>query len=140
AGRLGGAAPRPAAARDAGARERRRPAATSDRGRLGSVAGAGGGKRRVLTRRIAWRSVTGRIDPRRVLALTFTRKAAGELTNRLRALGLRDTVIAGTFHAVAYSQLRTRWAERGITAPTLLDRKVGFVARLIPRSAIERKD
>src|SRR4051812_2184512 len=73
------------------------------------LAGAGSGKTRVLTRRIAYRSVTGRIDPRRVLALTFTRKAAGELTNRLRALGLRDSVAAGTFHAVAYAQLRTRW-------------------------------
>ena len=54
------------------------------------VAGAGSGKTRVLTRRIAHRAATGAIDPRHVLALTFTRKAAGELNGRLRRLGLRD--------------------------------------------------
>ncbi len=95
------------------------------------LAGAGSGKTRVLTRRIAWRAATGDLDPRHVLALTFTRKSAGELTERLRSLGLRDSVAAGTFHSVAYAQLRARWADRGITPPTLLDRKVGFVLRLL---------
>jgi DNA helicase II / ATP-dependent DNA helicase PcrA len=41
-------------------------------------------------------------------------------------------VAAGTFHAIAYAQLRSRWADRGINPPALLDRKVGFVARLLP--------
>jgi DNA helicase-2/ATP-dependent DNA helicase PcrA len=95
------------------------------------LAGAGSGKTRVLTRRIAWRAATGDLDPRHVLALTFTRKSAGEMTERLRSLGLRDSVAAGTFHSVAYAQLRSRWADRGITPPTLLDRKVGFVLRLL---------
>jgi DNA helicase-2/ATP-dependent DNA helicase PcrA len=95
------------------------------------LAGAGSGKTRVLTRRIAWRAATGDLDPRHVLALTFTRKAAGELTSRLRALGLREQVAAGTFHAVAYAQLRTRWAERNIAPPTLMTRKVGFVASML---------
>jgi DNA helicase-2/ATP-dependent DNA helicase PcrA len=99
------------------------------------LAGAGSGKTRVLTRRVAWRAATGDLDPRHVLALTFTRKAAAELTARLRALGLRDRVAAGTFHSVAYAQLRSRWADRGIQPPTLLDRKVGFVARVLPASA-----
>ena len=99
------------------------------------LAGAGSGKTRVLTRRIAHRALTGSIDPRHVLALTFTRKAAGELTHRLRHLGLRDSVAAGTFHSVAYAQLRARWNDRGITPPVLLDRKVGFVARLLPPAA-----
>lgn len=103
------------------------------------LAGAGSGKTRVLTRRIAYRAATGQHDPQRVLALTFTRKAAGELTNRLRQLGLRDQVVAGTFHAVAYAQLRARWADRGIDPPALLDRKVGFVARLLPGSARSSK-
>jgi DNA helicase-2/ATP-dependent DNA helicase PcrA len=98
-------------------------------------AGAGSGKTRVLTRRIAYRVASEDLDPRHVLALTFTRKAAGELTTRLRALDLRGPVAAGTFHALAYAQLRARWTERGIRPPTLLDRKVGFVARLLPRSA-----
>ena len=99
------------------------------------LAGAGSGKTRVLTRRIAYRAATGQHDPERVLALTFTRKAAGELTQRLRALGLRDSVVAGTFHAVAYAQLRARWLERKITPPALLERKVSFVARLLPADA-----
>src|SRR5439155_5497720 len=90
------------------------------------------GKTRVLTRRIAYRAATGQHDARHVLALTFTRKAAGELASRLAALGLRDRVAAGTFHAVALAQLRARWADKGITPPELLDRKVGFVARLAP--------
>jgi DNA helicase-2/ATP-dependent DNA helicase PcrA len=110
-------------------------AVTSDAAPLRILAGAGSGKTRVLTRRIAHRSATGAADPRHVLALTFTRKAAGELNSRLRALGLRDAVAAGTFHAIAFAQLRARWADRGITPPTLLDRKVGFVARLLPRRA-----
>jgi DNA helicase-2/ATP-dependent DNA helicase PcrA len=112
-----------------------RDAVSSDAAPLRILAGAGSGKTRVLTRRIAYRSATGAADPRHVLALTFTRKAAGELNSRLRALGLRDAVAAGTFHSVAFAQLRTRWADRGITPPTLLDRKVGFVARLLPRRA-----
>lgn len=117
-----------------GLNDAQRAAVMTDNVPLCILAGAGSGKTRVLTRRIAYRSVTDRIDPRRVLALTFTRKAAGELTNRLRSIGLRESVAAGTFHAVAYAQLRTRWADRNVKAPELLDRKVGFVARLIPRS------
>ena len=108
-----------------------RDAVTATTSPLCILAGAGSGKTRVLTRRVAWRAATGDLDPRHVLSLTFTRKAAAELTSRLRALGLRDSVAAGTFHSVAYAQLRGRWAERGITPPTLLDRKVGFVIRLL---------
>ncbi len=95
------------------------------------LAGAGSGKTRVLTRRIAYRVATGSIDPNRVMALTFTRKAATELRHRLRAVGLRDTVTAGTFHGLALLQLRQRWAERNVEPPALLDRKVRFVARLL---------
>src|SRR3954466_11227478 len=115
-----------------GLNEAQRRAVTSPVVPLCILAGAGSGKTRVLTRRIAHRAVTGEHDPRRVLALTFTRKAAGEMSNRLRALGLRDRVAAGTFHAIAYAQLRARWSDKGISPPTLLERKVGFVARLLP--------
>jgi DNA helicase-2/ATP-dependent DNA helicase PcrA len=118
-----------------GLNDAQRAAVTSTASPLCILAGAGSGKTRVLTRRIAWRATTGDLDPRHVLALTFTRKASGELTNRLRSLGLRDRVAAGTFHSVAYAQLRNRWADRGIQPPSLLDRKVGFVARLLPASA-----
>ncbi|MFM7069941.1 MAG: ATP-dependent DNA helicase UvrD2 [Actinomycetes bacterium] len=98
------------------------------------LAGAGSGKTRVLTHRIAHGALTGRIDPQRVLAVTFTRKAADELRTRLGGLGLRDGVQAGTFHAIAFAQLRQRWEERGVRPPELLERKVGFVARLRARS------
>ena len=96
------------------------------------LAGAGSGKTRVLTQRIAHRAELGTLDPQRVLAVTFTRKAAGELRERLGRLGLRDGVHAGTFHSIAYAQLRQRWEERGVRPPELLERKVGFVARLLP--------
>ncbi|MDP9071170.1 MAG: ATP-dependent DNA helicase UvrD2, partial [Actinomycetota bacterium] len=102
------------------------------------LAGAGSGKTRVLTRRIAWRVATGSADPRRVLALTFTRKAAGELRQRLRALGVHQHVAAGTFHGVAYAQLRRRWADRGERAPTLLERKARLLAPLLPRARSAR--
>ncbi len=95
------------------------------------LAGAGSGKTRVLTRRIAYRMVNGSADPGHILALTFTRRAAGELGDRLRALGVRERLTAGTFHAVAYAQLRQYWADRGQAAPHLLDRKTRLLARLV---------
>ena len=106
-------------------------AVLADAHALRIIAGAGSGKTRVLTRRIARRVGDGEIDPRRVLAVTFTRKAAAELRQRIGRLGLRGGINAGTFHAVAYTQLRQRWEERGINPPELLDRKVGFVARIV---------
>jgi DNA helicase II / ATP-dependent DNA helicase PcrA len=75
------------------------------------VAGAGSGKTRVLTRRIAYRIATGDADARHTLALTFTREAAGELRRRLIRLGLREHVEAGTFHSVMLAVLRQRWTD-----------------------------
>lgn len=95
------------------------------------LAAAGSGKTRVLTRRIAYRIVTDTADPAHVLALTFTRRAAGELDDRLRTLGVRHRLTAGTFHAVAYTQLRRYWADRDQRPPHLLDRKAGLLARLV---------
>src|SRR5437588_8314177 len=108
-----------------------RQAVTSDAAPLCILAGAGSGKTRVLTRRIAWRIAQGTADPRHVVALTFTRKAAGELSSRLSALGVRDQVAAGTFHAIAYAQLRRRWSDRGQRPPALVDRKVRLLAPLL---------
>ncbi|MGH9301015.1 MAG: ATP-dependent DNA helicase UvrD2 [Acidimicrobiales bacterium] len=96
------------------------------------LAGAGSGKTRVLTRRIAWRVAHEDADSSHVLALTFTRKAAGEMRGRLAALGVRPQVVAGTFHSVAYAQLRRYWADRGDAEPALLDRKVRVLAGLVP--------
>jgi DNA helicase II / ATP-dependent DNA helicase PcrA len=116
----------------AGLNDAQRAAVTHPAETLAILAGAGSGKTRVLTRRIAHRVATTGIEPRHVLALTFTRKAAAELAARLRALGLRDSVTAGTFHGIAYAQLRQRWQDRGVQPPQLLDRKVAMLARLLP--------
>jgi DNA helicase II / ATP-dependent DNA helicase PcrA len=115
--------------------EVQRLAVTSTAQPLVVLAPAGSGKTRVLTRRIAHRVAVGETDPRHVLALTFTRKAAGELTERLGRLGLRADATAGTFHGVAWGCLRARWADQGRTAPTLLDRKARVLRDLVPRGA-----
>ena len=106
-----------------------RDAVTTSATPLCIVAGAGSGKTRVLTRRIAWQAATGTIDPRRVLAVTFTRRAAGELRRRTRTLGLRDDVAAGTFHSIALAILRNHWKDSGRRAPELLERRMSFLAR-----------
>lgn len=98
---------------------------------LAILAPAGSGKTRVLTHRIAWQAMTETIDASHVLALTFTRKAAGEMRSRLRRLGMRDGLTAGTFHAVALAQLRALHEHRGTTMPGLLDRKGRLLAPLI---------
>jgi DNA helicase-2/ATP-dependent DNA helicase PcrA len=106
-------------------------AVTTDAAPLAILAPAGSGKTRVLTRRIAWRARGGSLDPRRVLAVTFTRKAAGELARRLTRLGVDESVTAGTFHALALAQLRRRAEEAGREAPRVLDRKTRLLARLL---------
>jgi DNA helicase-2/ATP-dependent DNA helicase PcrA len=98
---------------------------------LAILAPAGSGKTRVLTRRIAWQSATEAIEPAHTLALTFTRKAAGELRARLRRLGIRDDPTAGTFHAVALAQLRALHEHRSTRVPELLDRKARVLAPLV---------
>jgi DNA helicase-2/ATP-dependent DNA helicase PcrA len=121
--------------------ERQRQAVITPVSPLSILAGAGSGKTRVLTRRIAYQASLGRIDAAHTLALTFTRKAAGELSERLAVLGLRRSgvragpataVTAGTFHAVALAQLRRRWADRGEALPALLERKVRLLVPFLP--------
>jgi DNA helicase-2/ATP-dependent DNA helicase PcrA len=114
-----------------GLNEAQHQAVSTDAAPLCILAGAGSGKTRVLTRRIAFRVLTDSAGAPHVLALTFTRKAAGELRSRLFQLGVRDAVVAGTFHAVAYAQLRRRWADRGEQAPALLDRKGRILGPLL---------
>jgi ATP-dependent DNA helicase UvrD/PcrA len=109
-----------------------RDAVTTAAAPLAILAGAGSGKTRVLTRRIAWQSRERVIDPAHVLAVTFTRKAADELRARLGRLGVREHVTAGTFHAIALAQLRRRTEEAGRTMPALLERKVRVLIPLVP--------
>ncbi|MGH8918910.1 MAG: UvrD-helicase domain-containing protein, partial [Actinomycetes bacterium] len=107
-----------------------RHAVTSEAAPLCVLAAAGAGKTRVLTRRIAYRVQSGSASGPHVLVLTFTRKAAGELRDRLQGLGLRDQGAAGTFHAIAAAQLRRWWADRGRPAPVLLERKLRLLGPL----------
>jgi DNA helicase-2/ATP-dependent DNA helicase PcrA len=114
-----------------------REAVTSEAQPLAVLAGAGSGKTRVLTHRIAWHAAGGRLDPEHTLAVTFTRKAASELRARCTRLGLRHQVTAGTFHAVAFAQLRTWCADRGQSMPALLDRKARLLGPLLgPKSSL----
>ena len=101
------------------------------RGLLVIHAGAGSGKTRVIARRVAYAVATGAVDPRRILVVTFTDKAAGEMAGRLAALGLPG-VAARTFHAAALAQLRHFWPERhdGEPAPAVLDSKIPILGRL----------
>ncbi|HAM26775.1 MAG TPA: ATP-dependent DNA helicase, partial [Microbacteriaceae bacterium] len=100
-----------------------RVAAESLLGPLCLLAGAGTGKTRAITHRIAYGVATGVYAPGRVMALTFTARAAAELRGRLRQLGATG-VAARTFHASALSQLGFFWPQViGGTMPRILDSK-----------------
>ena len=87
---------------------------------LAIVAAAGSGKTTVLTRRIAYRiGADPDVQPQHVLALTFTNQAANELHKRLRRVGVRERVEAGTFHAVALRLLRQRAIDMDQRPPTV---------------------
>ena len=88
-----------------------RAAVTTESQLVAVIAGAGSGKTRVLTRRIAYRIAIETADPRHTLALTFTREAAGEMRKRLHRLGIREHVEAGTFHSVMLGVLKQRWTD-----------------------------
>ena len=110
-------------------------AVTAPRGPVCVLAGAGTGKTRTITRRIAHLVSTGHVAPGQVLAVTFTARAAGEMRTRLRTLGVGG-VQARTFHAAALRQLRYFWP-RVVGGPQwqLLDGKV----RLVGQSAARAK-
>ena len=86
-------------------------AATALDGPVRIIAGAGAGKTRTVTRRIAHACATGAWDASRTLAVTFSVKAAAEMRVRLTALGVGDAVTASTFHAAALHQLRRVWTD-----------------------------
>jgi DNA helicase-2/ATP-dependent DNA helicase PcrA len=106
-------------------------AAMAVTGPLAIIAGAGTGKTRVISRRTAYAIASGTVPPDLVLVLTFTDKAAGEMMERLKDLGLPG-VAARTFHAHALSQLRHFWPLRhdGAPLPDILHSKLPIVIRL----------
>ncbi|MDP9463173.1 MAG: ATP-dependent DNA helicase UvrD2 [Actinomycetota bacterium] len=104
-----------------------RRAVESDAAPLAIVAAAGSGKTMVLTRRIAYRIERGQAEPRHIVALTFTRDAAGELRRRLRRLDIHESIEAGTFHSVALRLLRDRAITRNEAMPALAPDRLRLV-------------
>ena len=94
-------------------------------------AGAGSGKTRVISRRTAYAIATGVVPADQVLVVTFTDKAATEMVDRLRLLGLPG-VTARTFHAHALSQLRHFWpsTHEGAPMPSILEERGLLIYRL----------
>jgi DNA helicase-2/ATP-dependent DNA helicase PcrA len=112
----------------AGLDPEQRAVAEAVRGPVCVLAGAGTGKTRAITHRIAYAVLTGVVAPQRVLAVTFTTRAAGELRSRLHRLGAPG-VQARTFHAAALRQLSYFWPRVvGGEPPKIIESKIGLVA------------
>ena len=107
-----------------------RQAATALHGPVCILAGAGTGKTRAITHRIAYGVASGVYDPQRTLALTFTARAAAEMRTRLRDLGAHG-VQARTFHAAALRQLRYFWPHAvGGSMPQVMENKVRLLTQV----------
>ena len=116
--------------------DEQRAVATAVRGPVCVIAGAGTGKTRAITHRLAYAVEIGIVDPSRILALTFTARAAGEMRARLRTLGVPN-IAARTFHAAALKQLMYFWPQAlGGRFPSLLTSKSGFIGEALERAGI----
>lgn len=93
-----------------------REAVTGPLGQALVLAGAGSGKTRVLTHRVAWLIRVEQVSPFSILAVTFTNKAAAEMRGRIEELlGMSASGMwIGTFHSLAHRFLRTHWREAGL--------------------------
>ncbi len=110
-----------------------RQVATALSGTVCVLAGAGTGKTRAITHRIAYGATCGAWNPRQVLAVTFTARAAAEMRTRLRDLGVPG-VQARTFHSAALRQLQFFWPQTvGGPAPELVMQKAPLVAQAASR-------
>ena len=102
-----------------------RQAATVLDGSVRIVAGAGAGKTRTITRRMAYACASGSWEPSRTLAVTFSVRAAAEMRDRLTKLGVSSSLQAATFHSAALHQLRRVWPQVSETYPPDLIEDVG---------------
>ena len=108
--------------------DEQRAAAESLIGPTCILAGAGTGKTRTITHRIAYGIAKGYYAANRVLTLTYTNRAAGELRARLRSLGASGVQVK-TFHAAALSQLEFFWPQfAGVPAPQVVESKAKLIA------------
>ncbi|WP_372734864.1 ATP-dependent helicase [Nocardioides sp.] len=113
-----------------------RQVAEALRGPVRVLAGAGTGKTRAITHRIANGVASNVYAPHEVLAVTFTTRAAGEMRTRLRALGAGG-VQARTFHSAALRQLRYFWPHvHGTELPQLIESKIGLLAAAARRQRL----
>ncbi|MCX4548368.1 ATP-dependent DNA helicase UvrD2 [Streptomyces sp. NBC_01387] len=113
-----------------------RAVATALHGPVCVLAGAGTGKTRAITHRIAYGVRAGILQPSTVLAVTFTNRAAGEMRGRLRQLGAGG-VQARTFHSAALRQLQFFWPKAvGGEVPRLVERKIQLVAEAAARCGV----
>ncbi|WP_105032729.1 ATP-dependent DNA helicase UvrD2 [Arthrobacter ruber] len=113
--------------------DEQRTVASTLTGPLCVLAGAGTGKTRAITHRIAYGVHTGVYKPQQVLAVTFTARAAAEMRTRLRDLGAGG-VQARTFHAAALRQLQYFWPQAvGGPLPALVDHKAQLIAEAARR-------
>lgn len=121
--------------------DEQREAVLAPRGPVCVLAGAGTGKTRTITRRIAHLVTGGHVAASQVLAVTFTQRAAGEMRSRLRALddgSGTGAVQAMTFHAAARRQLQYFWPRVvGDTGWQLLDSKFAVVAQAASRAGLQ---
>ena len=118
-----------------------RAAAEAVRGPVCILAGAGTGKTRTITHRIAHQVHSGVAATTEILAVTFTDKAAAELRARLQHLGLPAPVRAATFHAAAWAQLRWFWPRLDAgPLPEVLPSKMRLLVPLARRTRTEAKD
>ncbi|WP_100445603.1 ATP-dependent DNA helicase UvrD2 [Glycomyces xiaoerkulensis] len=114
-----------------------REAVTAEPGPVCILAGAGTGKTRAVTHRIAWRVRRGDLRGQHVTAVTFTARAAGEMRDRLRGLGVTG-VNARTFHSAALRQLRFFGARRfGGQVPELADSTIKFIGIAAARAGLK---
>lgn len=127
----------PVAAYLDGLDDEQREAVLAARGPLCVLAGAGTGKTRTITHRIAHLVADGHVAAGQVLAVTFTSRAAGEMRSRLRAMDI-TAVQALTFHAAARRQLQYFWPRVvGDTGWQLLDSKFAVVAQAANRARLQ---
>lgn len=105
-------------------------AVTTEASPLCVIAGAGSGKTRVLTRRVAYRVATGTAQADRSVVVTFTRKAAIELRRRLQHLHV-DEVTVGTFHSLALSLQRQYWSDQNQAPSGIVDDPARLVRSIL---------
>lgn len=106
-------------------------AVTSLKGPVAIIAGAGSGKTRTISHRIAYGIATGSYTESRLLALTYTNRAAAELRTRLRQLGA-PSVAVRTFHSAALAQLQFFWPQlTDSMAPKLVTQKAALLAEVL---------